>query len=409
MSRRSSFGYSSYGSRSYRSGGYNSRRNRNNKKKKIIIAVIIIAAVLALAAGSFCVWYFVFNHGGNGPEASGGQDNSGSSLPDNGASQDNSAPESAEPESSEPEDQDDPDIEGYYDGKVFMYDKQGYEKFYGSEDAAVEYAKTVSSIKKTLGKDINVYNMVVPTHAAFGLPKKYRADMSDEKENIDKIYSSYTEDVIPVKVYDAEKAHKDEYIYFRTDSNWTGLGAYYAYKEFCKTAKTNAVDISSLSKGSIKDFTGSLFVSTVTEDNPEGNAEMNANKDTVVYYQMPGITSCLLLENGEEEEREVPMIATFAEGIYAYSAFIWGNNPYMKVTTSNKTGRKLCIIKDSYGCAFAPFTAANYDEIYIVDPRYYEGNVLDYIKDNKYTDVLIINSVMNANTEIRLSEMKTII
>ena len=50
-----------------------------------------------------------------------------------------------------------------------------------------------------------------------------------------------------------------------------------------------------------------------------------------------------------------------------------------------------------------------YDEIYIVDPRYYEGNVLDYIKDNKYTDVLIINSVMNANTEIRLSEMKTII
>ena len=81
----------------------------------------------------------------------------------------------------------------------------------------------------------------------------------------------------------------------------------------------------------------------------------------------------------------------------------------MKVTTTQKTGKKLCIIKDSYGCAFAPFTTADFDEVFIVDPAYYEGNVIDYIKDNKFTDVLVINSVMNANTSFRLDDIYSII
>ena len=81
----------------------------------------------------------------------------------------------------------------------------------------------------------------------------------------------------------------------------------------------------------------------------------------------------------------------------------------MKVTTTQKTGRKLCIIKDSYGCAFAPFVTANYDEVFIVDPSFYEGNTAEYIINNKYTDVLIINSVMNANTSFKANDIMTII
>ena len=56
-----------------------------------------------------------------------------------------------------------------------------------------------------------------------------------------------------------------------------------------------------------------------------------------------------------------------------------------------------------------PFLTDNYDEIFVVDPRYYEGNALDYVKENRYTDVLIINNIMSANTAVRLSELKTII
>ncbi len=407
MSRRSSFGYSSYGSRSYRSGGYHGKRNRKNKRKKIIIITLIV--LILAAAAALCLYFFVF--GGNKPA----EEKTESTPQTSQQSRQESAPQSSQQsevskqESSEQESSKEPDLEGSFDGNVFVYDKQGYELFYGSEDSAKKYAAVVSSIKKAVGKDVNVYNLVAPNHAAFGLPEKYLNTMSDEKENIDTIYASYSEDVKTVDAYAGELAHKGDYIYFKTDSNWTGLGAYYGYQAFCKTAGLKAVDLTSLSSGSIKNFTGSLLNATKTDSNPKGNKELLANKDTVVYYNMKNIESCKLLENGQTAEKEVPLIATFAEGSNAYSAFIWGDNPYMKVKTTLKTGKKLCIIKDSYGCAFAPFTTANYDEVFIVDPRYYEGNVIDYIKKNKFTDVLVINNVMSANTEIRLKEIKSII
>ncbi len=414
MSRRSSFGYSSYGSRSYRSGGYG-KRGRNNRKKVFLIVTLII--LLLAAAGFACYYFLVLNRHDN---ASGGKEESSTadrsdvsekasevsavslvSIP-------SGTDEGATTESTPEQSTENPDLTGYRDGNVFMYDQKGYEMFYGTDESAAAYAAVVSDFKKAVGKDVKVYNLVAPNHSAFGLPEKYLAGMNNEKANIETIYRSYTEDVIPVNVYEAEEKHKSEYTYFKTDHNWTGLGAYYAYLEFCKSAQLSGVSLTSLSKGNITGFKGSLFAATKTEENPKGNKELAGNPDTVIYYNMPGIESCILLENGKSEEQEVSLIASFAEGSNAYSAFIWGNNPYMKVKTDKKTGRKLCIIKDSYGCAFAPFTTANFDEVYIVDPAFYNDNVIQDIKKGKFTDVLIINSIMNANTQFRVEDLRSI-
>ena len=45
-----------------------------------------------------------------------------------------------------------------------------------------------------------------------------------------------SKDVIKINAYDEIAAHKGEYMYFRTDHHWTGLGAYYAYKAFAQKA-----------------------------------------------------------------------------------------------------------------------------------------------------------------------------
>lgn len=403
MSRKSSYGYSSYGTHSYKSGGYHNRRK--NKKKKIIIITVVLLLVLAIAA--LCIYFFFFNNKNNTEPSPSSESSSQQSSQ---ASKTESSTKPKNDDSSVVADvSDNPNIKGYYDGNVFVYDKQGYEMFYGTSDTASKYASTVSSIKKSLGSKVNVYNMVIPTHSAYGLPKSYRDTMSDQQENINNIYSSYSSDIKTINIWDTINKHKNEYVYFKTDNNWTGLGAYYGYTDFCKAAGLTAFDIKSASTGSIKNFQGAFTAATMTDSQPKGNKDLLSNPDTVTYYNMPGDYTCRLLENGTKEEKEVPLIATFAEGSNAYSAFIWGNNPYMKITTTQKTGKKLCIIKDSYGCAFAPFTVANYDEIYIVDPRYYDGNIIKYIKDNSYTDVLVINSVMTANTDVRIKELKSIL
>lgn len=404
MSRRTSFGYSAYGTRSYRSGGYRGKHRRNHRIKIICLTLI---ALLVLAVAAFALWYFFLRDKGSTHQTDETSVMAESSLL---ASQPSAVvSEPSHSESSREESKPPINIEGYWDGNVFMYDRSGYELFYGTDESAATYAAAVSSLKKGLGKDVNVYNMVVPNHAAFALPEKYLNTMNDEKANIQAIYHAYSEDVIPIDVYAAEEKHKDEYTYFKTDHNWTGLGAYYAYQAFCKTAKVKAVEIASLTTGSIKNFRGSLFVATQTEESPKGNKELNANPDVVTYYHMPYVESCTLLENGKYEEQTVPLIATFAEGANAYSAFIWGNNPYMQIKTTQKTNRKLCIIKDSYGCALAPFTTANFDEVYVVDPAYYEGNIVEYLQKNKFTDVLVINSIMTANTAFRVKDILSIL
>lgn len=409
MSRSTSYGYGSYGTHSYRSGNYGGKKHRkNNKKKKIIITIIIVVIVLALAVTG--LYFLVFR---NNNESETSKENENSETVKSEVSKEISEEISKQVQESSEQSVGDvpenPNIKGYYDGNVFIYDKQGYEMFYGTNKTAKEYAQIVSSIKKSLGSKVNVYNMVVPNHSAYGIPKSYRDEANDQYENIKTIYSSYSEDIKTIDIYETLNIHKNEYIYFKTDHNWTALGAYYAYSDFCKAAEIKSFDIKSASSGEIKNFSGALLSATKTDSKPSGNKDLKSNLDTVKYYNIPGEYYCYLLETGEKKEREVNLIATFAEGSNAYSAFIWGDNPYMRIETNNKNGKKLCIIKDSYGCAFAPYTVTNYEEVFIVDPRYYNGNILTYLKKNKYTDVLVINSIMTANTEVRLNEFKSIL
>ncbi len=412
MSRRSSYGYSSYRSGSYGGyGGYRRNRRGDDGKKKAIIIAVIVLVVLAAAVG-VCAYLGVFS-GKNEKTSESSSEVSQTSVQQSESTKVSETSENSEKSQQESKIQQSSapvkEIKGEFDGNVFIYDKQGYEIFYGTDDSAKKYTDVVSSIKNSLGKDVKVYNMIVPTHGYYALPDNYKKLGNDEKSNVTTAYKSYGSDIVTIDVFSALEQHKDEYIYFKTDHNWTGLGAYYAYTEFCKSAGVTPIDVKTLSTGEIKNFLGSLSAATRTEQSTKGNKVLAANPDFVKYYKIPGSYTCTLLENGKSEPEDVPLIATFAEGSNAYSAFIWGNNPYMHIKTSLKTGRKLCIIKDSYGCAFAPFTVSNFDEVYIVDPTFYEGNVLDYIKKNKYTDVLVLNSIMNANTQIRVDEIKTIL
>lgn len=56
----------------------------------------------------------------------------------------------------------------------------------------------------------------------------------------------------------------------------------------------------------------------------------------------------------------------------------------------------------SFGNAFSPFLVAHYETVYIVDQRYFELNLLDFIKQNGVTDLIFINNVFAANTAVQI-------
>ena len=71
---------------------------------------------------------------------------------------------------------------------------------------------------------------------------------------------------------------------------------------------------------------------------------------------------------------------------------------HTKITTSFKNGRKIVVFKESYGNAFVPFLVNNFEEIYVIDIRYFGTNAVNYIKKIGATDVLFINNCFAANT-----------
>lgn len=104
---------------------------------------------------------------------------------------------------------------------------------YGGDPASGKwYAQVLNSYHEEL-PDVQIYNMIIPTAIEFYVPDKYRDLTQSQKAMIDLVYGTLDPSIKKVDAYSELAAHTDEYIYFRTDHHWTGLGAYYAYRAFC--------------------------------------------------------------------------------------------------------------------------------------------------------------------------------
>lgn len=276
---------------------------------------------------------------------------------------------------------------------VKMYGEDaGVMLFGGSKKQGLRYAAIINSYKQALGEDVNVYNMVVPTSAEFYLPKKYAKYSSSEKDAIDYIYSNLGDDVIKVDAYSVLQQHTDEYIYFRTDHHWTGRGAYYAYTAFCETAGIEYPALDEYEERVKENYVGSLYGYT-------GDVTLKNSPDTFYYYLPPAKYSAYAWNPSDLKAiGPTSVFHEYASGSNMYGLFIGGDSMHIKITSDSGTGRKLVIFKESYGNALAPYFVNGFDEIYIIDIRYFGKNAVKYIKEIGATDVLFFDNAFAANT-----------
>ena len=279
------------------------------------------------------------------------------------------------------------------DGVKMYGEKAGIMLFGGSKKQGLRYANIISAYKKALGDDVNVYNLVVPTSVEFYLPKKFSKYSSSEKDAINYIYDNLSDDVITVDGYSALEAHSDEYIYFRTDHHWTDLGAYYAYTAFCDAAGLEAPELSEYEmREKSEKFVGSLYTFT-------GDITLKNNPDTFTYYMSKADYSAQAFKYDTLDSMgATALFHEYASGVNMYGMFLGGDNMHIKITTNAGTGRKIVMFKESYGNAFAPYLVDNFDEIYVIDIRYFGANAVDYIKKVGATDVLFLDNAFAANT-----------
>lgn len=178
-------------------------------------------------------------------------------------------------------------------------------------------------------------------------------------------------------------AHKDEYIYYKTDHHFTSLGAYYCYRAWRNFNNITPEDLSSWQEETLSEnFRGTTYnkvncpfseYDTITAYYKNKNHTVNYNNG---YYITDTIYESKYLDTADK-----------------YAVFL-NSNQAQTVITGSGTG-KLLIIKDSYANCFTQFVIDDYAETHLIDLRFFNSSVYDYISENKITEVLVLYNIPN--------------
>lgn len=271
---------------------------------------------------------------------------------------------------------------------------RGFELYYYNEDSLIAYAETLNDVAAALpGK--KVYSLIAPTALEFYAPAKYRTDTYSQKKAYDTV-TSHLKGVTPVKAYDKIAAHTNEELYFNTDHHWTALGAYYGYTAFAEAAGFTPRPLSDYTAYTVDGFIGSLYRmtnATVLRDNP----------DSLTYYEPIVEYEAVASDNADFSGSYRIYMA--AKGVVEdttnkYLIFMQGDHAVAKIDTENNTGKKILVIKESYGNAFVPWLLPHYDEIHVFDPRRSQGmDISEYMDQNDIDELLFINYTFAAGSK----------
>ena len=267
---------------------------------------------------------------------------------------------------------------------VIIYKNRAVQMLGGSPQMAAPFASVIGRYQQELPQT-TIYFMPIPIGADYYLPTKVNKGVMREKLVIDHALSLLPSQVRPVHAYEKLAQHTSEYVYFNTDHHWTGLGAYYAYTAFAEAAHITPLPLSALTKKEIPHFLGTLYHRTLSP-------VLKSKGDTVEYYKVPVHTGVKFYAAGSRQGQPTQLYAEYARGAGAYGVFLGGDYPMLKITSDVKNGRKIVVIKDSYGNAFAPYLASHYEEVYVLDYRHFNGNIKTLIQEEGIQELLFAHN-----------------
>lgn len=271
---------------------------------------------------------------------------------------------------------------GVYLGK----DDYLLQKFDAPDEKSVSAKVDEINAYASMGSGVRKYFMLVPNSIRV-LRDKLPADapVADQLKYIDNMKKMLDKNINFVDVYDSLYSKRNKYIYFKTDHHWTTNGAYYAYE---KLGKFMGFTPHSKNYYNIKrvtdDFYGTLYSKSgfrhVSPDSIDLYIPKSGEKYKVEYFEESRVSDSLYnMDNVNKKDK--------------YALFFNGNHPFIKISTNAKEHKRLLIIKDSYANSLIPFLTSHYSEIYVVDPRYYDEDMENLIKDKNINDMLIIYNV----------------
>ena len=378
------------------------RRRRNNRIKIVVsgillLAIIVTIVVLICTGIKSCINGDSTEAGGFKTADTSGSNKSNKSTAPKKTSDDGDALSFVTPKI---EDDNSKGSFSSQNGAVYLWKDSAYEIFGASADRSDIYSDVINEAANSLGNDIKVYSIMVPLHSEMNLPQRLKEESgcTSQADNIYNAYSNFAK-AQPINVYNTLAQHNKEYIYFKSDHHWTGLGAYYAYTAFCEQTNKKPMTISEEGTNKIDGFTGSF------------HTYGTGLSDTVYYYDLPYNTSCKIYSAPDSAGQDADIYYQGETGgENSYGVFINGDQPIFTIDSECNTNKKIAVVKESFGNAFVPYLSANYSQIHVLDMRYCGiTDLKQYCDDNGIEEVLFINNLMSANSGDRITDLENLI
>lgn len=238
--------------------------------------------------------------------------------------------------------------------------------------------------------------MIVPT-AELVLREKMpeNAPASDQDMWIERVHGALS-GFEWINIKPVLKEHAGEAVFYKTDHHWTTYGAFLAYEEWQKS-RGEAVSKEQFEQETVTEhFQGSLYSKVLGSGCAEDSIELYRRKGeapyTVSFQQGRDVSdSVYAMENLGKKDQ--------------YQVFLNGNHPELTIRSRNRNGKHLLIFKDSFANAWIPFAVNDFESIHVIDPRYFNGNIEEYIEENGITESLFLYNIKNFCEDKRLAKI----
>lgn len=303
------------------------------------------------------------------------------------------------------------DMNGVYFGKdSYLIEKHDADKFETelASQNILRISSFINEASREMGEE-HVKLLAVPTASEILLDKLPLFASPYAQSNYINAFDKYLTSESEKQLIDATSIlskHNDEYIFYKTDHHWTTLGAYYGYELFAESMKLLPLKIEDFKKTEVSNsFYGTL----------EAKINISVKPDTMYKFEPLDEFEYEVIYNGIENDMVNSLYNEKALNTKdKYTYYLNGNNPLVQINTkaNSKTADKflqdktILIIKDSFAHCFVPFIANHYQTTFMIDLRYFNMNIKEFINENAVDDILILYNTVNMATDKNISKLK---
>jgi hypothetical protein len=246
--------------------------------------------------------------------------------------------------------------------------------------------KYINKFAEKLGVPVDL--MVIPSagfileDSILGLHNAYADD-----EMIAAIYAQAAGDIRCMDILSIYTAEADPAsLYYRTDHHWTSYGAYKAYAAYMAHAGKEAAAADHFRVERHDGFRGSTYSRSALWLTPAEPLEVWRGSDLKVTIGENTYDSAFFPERLQEADM--------------YTVYLDGNQAMVRIRNEANAGKgKLLVIRDSYANCIGPMLAESYEEVIMVDLRYYKLPISDLCQTEGISNVLVMYSLSNFMTD----------